>query len=93
MSYYSTNNGTGSCESGKVCFNTKAEIISYIKCRNRRKGGDGFHYYRCRQCGYWHLTSHIVVGDAMLEKHAKKYNRLEKKRVDRVLTEFYDLAV
>ena len=80
------------CPTGKVCFKTKREIKYYIDIRNRRKGGDRFRYYYCPICGCYHLTSRIITGDRMLQKHASKYNRLQKKAVDLRIYQLNGLA-
>lgn len=84
---------TPSCPTGKPCFKTKAEIRDYIRRRNRRCGGKSFSYYKCSVCGNWHLTTKTVQGDYLLYKHAHHYDRLEKKRMDKVIMRAYDLAV
>lgn len=85
--------GAVTCSSGKPCFRTSGEIKDYIARRNKRCGGRTFRYYRCSECGCWHLTTKTVCGDYLLEKHAKRYNRLEKKSTDRAIFEKYGLAV
>ena len=77
---------------GKPKFRTKAEIIEYIGRRNKLKGGKGFKYYKCAECGCWHLTTHTPFGDYMLQKHSKKYNRLEKKMADSKIYRHYGIA-
>ena len=77
------------CSTGKVCFRTKTEIKAYINARNKRCGGNKFHYHYCETCGCWHLTTRTPCGDYMLRKHAKHYNRLEKKSIDKSI---YDLC-
>lgn len=81
------------CPTGKVCFRTKAEIRNFIRVRNSIHGGKGYKYHYCTECGCWHLTTHTVQGDYMLKKHAKHYNRLEKKRIDRSIYELCGIAV
>ena len=70
------------CPSGKPCFGTKGEIKTYIRLRNLRNGGDGFKYYYCPTCGCYHLTTYKTRDGETLKRHAMKYNRLAKKRVD-----------
>ena len=80
------------CPTGKVCFKSQAEVKRYIAVRNALNGGKGFKYHFCKECGYWHLTTHTVCGDHMLKKKADHYDRLKKKSIDRSIFKLCGLA-
>jgi predicted transcriptional regulator len=81
------------CKSGKPCFATRAEIESYIYYRNMRKGGKGFKFYKCPECGCYHLTTNTPTGEQELKRKARAYNRSEKKHGDERLLKMYRLAM
>lgn len=80
------------CEIDKPCFLNKADIINYINIRNKRKGGDGFKYYKCSKCHCYHLTTHTVYGEKLLMKPERKYKRLQKKADDIRILRLWGLA-
>jgi hypothetical protein len=64
-----------SCETGKICYDTRAEAENARTAISRRPKGKRADAYLCRFCGDWHLTSS--------SRHAPNAKRMEREEYRR----------